>query len=67
MAGDDNTGLLGYLAGAVHVRAAGYREKAAKLRRMAEREPIGRLRTGLLDLSRQCDGIADSIDPTRER
>ena len=29
MADEDNTGLLGYLAGAVQVRAAGHRDKAA--------------------------------------
>ena len=67
MADEDNTGLLGYIAGAAQVRAASYREKATLLRDMAETEPIGALRSGLLTLSRRFDGVADSIDRKRQR
>lgn len=67
MADEDNAGLLGYLAGAVQVRAAGHRDKAATLRQMAETEPVNKLRNRLLDLSRQFEGMADSIDAKRQR
>ena len=58
----EDTGVLEYLATAVHLRAASYRDKAAVLRSMAEAEPIAKLRNRLLDLSRQFEGMADSID-----
>jgi hypothetical protein len=65
MADEDGTGLLAFLAAAVQVRATGYRDKADALRKMAETEPVGRLRSSLLDLSRQFDDMADSIDNKR--
>ena len=63
-----DAGILEFFATAAHARAAGYRERAAQLREMAESEPIGRLRERLLDLSRQFEALASSIDtPSRSR
>ena len=38
------SGVLEFAANAAHARAAHYRDRAARLREMAEAEPIGRLR-----------------------
>ena len=59
------TGVLEYFATAAYARAASYRDKAARLREMGEAEPIGGLRDRLLDLSRQFEALAASIDMKR--
>ena len=38
-----------------------YRDAAARLRDMAEGEPVRRLRTLLLDLARQCEELAEKF------
>lgn len=58
-------GVLEYFANAAQARAAGYRDKATRLREMGEAEPIGKLRQRLLDLSREFEMLADSLDPQR--
>ena len=60
------TGILDFVTNSAHERAAHYREHAAKLREMAEKESAGRLRTNLLSLADQYEGLAAkaAIKPT---
>jgi hypothetical protein len=51
-------GVLEFAATAAHARAAHYRDQAARLREMAEAEPIGRLRERLIDTARQYEDLA---------
>jgi hypothetical protein len=62
-----DTGVLEFLANAAQARAASYRDKAARLRAMAEAEPIGKFRERLLDLSRQFEALADTLETKRRR
>jgi hypothetical protein len=52
-------GILEFVTNSAHERAAHYREHAAKLRKMAEKEGARRLRNNLLRLADQYDGLAD--------
>jgi len=62
-----DTGVLEFFANAAQARAASYRDKAARLRAMAEAEPIGKFRERLLDLSRQFEALADTLETKRRR
>jgi hypothetical protein len=52
------TGVLDFVTHAAHERAAHYREHAAQLRKMAEKESTGRLRNNLLSLADQYEELA---------
>jgi hypothetical protein len=47
-------------------RAAIYRERAARLRAMAQAEPDPELRAQLLDLAREYEDMADSAGPSHQ-
>ena len=52
---------LAFVENASHVREAFYRDKAARLREMAETEPLGRFRKQLIDLAEQYEVLADTV------
>jgi len=54
-------GITDSIKRATNVKADHYRDTAAHLRDMAEGEPIGRLRTLLLDLARQYEELAEKF------
>jgi hypothetical protein len=54
-------GALEFLSNATRAREAHYRERAARLRMMADDEPLGRLRDKLTDLAEQFEQLADRI------
>jgi hypothetical protein len=56
-----SSGIVGYVETAARHRAALYRDRAAELRRMAQAEPIGSLRTRLLGLARNYEELAASL------
>ena len=58
-------GVLEFAANAAHARAAHYRDQAARLREMAEAEPIGRLRERLVDIARQYEALATALPYNR--
>jgi hypothetical protein len=43
-------------------RSAHYRNQAAHIRELSEQEPVGKLRENLLDVARQYDELAASIE-----
>ena len=47
-------------------RAASYRERAAQLSIMADAEPIGSLRTELLELAARYAGLAENLEIRRD-
>ena len=51
---------LASVENASHVREAYYRDKVARLREMAETEPLGRFRKQLIDLAEQYGVLADT-------
>jgi len=56
-----SSGIVGYVETAARHRVALYRDRAAELRRMAQAEPIGSLRTRLLGLARNYEELAASL------
>jgi hypothetical protein len=54
-------GIVGYVETAARHRAALYRDRAAELRRMAQGESIGSLRTRLLGIARNYEELAASL------
>ena len=48
-------------------RSAHYRNQAAHIRELSEQEPVGTLRENLLDVGRQYDELAASIDRSQLR
>ena len=58
---DERLGALEFLANATRARDAHYRERAAHLRMMADDEPLGRLRSGLIGLAEQFEQLADKF------
>ena len=61
MANARSAGVLAFVENASHVREAYYRDKVARLREMAETEPLGRFRKQLIDLAEQYETLADTI------
>ena len=55
-------GALEFVQAASRDRITHYRTQAEQFREMAETEPVGRLRGNLLDLARQYDQLADSLE-----
>ena len=53
---------LDFIQSAAHDRINHYRGQAEHFRELATAEPVGRLRTGLVNLARQYDELADSIE-----
>ena len=60
MADERAAGVLAFIANASHVRETYYRDKVARLREMAETEPLARLRKQLIDLAEQYEALADT-------
>jgi len=56
-----SSGAIGYVETAARRRAAHYRERAAEFRRIAAAEPIGSLRTRLIDVARKYEELAASL------
>lgn len=54
-------GVLAFIENASHVREAHYRDKAARLRELAETELLVRYRKKLFDLAEQFDAVADMV------
>jgi hypothetical protein len=53
-----SSGIVRFVETAARHRVALYRERAAELRRMAQGEPIGSLRTRLIGLARNYEELA---------
>jgi|SRR5579863_9378862 len=60
-------GAVGYVEAAAQQRAARYRDRAAVLRDMAREEPIGPLRSRLLDLAHKYQEVAASLEKNNPR
>jgi len=60
MANARSAGVLAFIENASHFREAYYRDKVARLREMAETEPLGRFRKQLIDLAEQYEVLADT-------
>ena len=58
---DEELGVLAFVQNAARVRETYYRDKAARLRELAETEPLARFRKKLIDLADQFDALADTI------
>jgi hypothetical protein len=56
-----SSGVVGYVETAARHRAALYRDRAAQLRKMAQAEPIGSLRSRLLGLARNYEEMAAGV------
>jgi hypothetical protein len=54
-------GVFGLVANASTVRAAYYRDKAARLRELADAEPVSHYRAKLIDVSEQFEELADRV------
>ena len=54
---------VGFVENAARIRAAHYREEAARFRSLAEVEPIAALRRHLAALARQYEQIAADLEP----
>ena len=52
---------LDFIQSAAHDRINHYRGQAEHFRDLTATEPVGRLRTSLMNLARQYDELADSI------
>ena len=61
MADERLAGVLAFVENASHVREAYYRDKAARLRELAETEPLARYRKQLIELAEQYEALADMI------
>lgn len=59
---DDGVGVLAFIQNASHVRETNYRDKAARLRELAETEPLARFRKKLIGLAEQFEELADTIN-----
>ncbi len=55
-----------FVESAARQRAADYRERAAHLSVMAEAEPVGSLRTRLLELAADYDELAENLEMSRD-
>ena len=53
--------VLAFVENASHVREAYYRDKAARLRELAETEPLARYRKKLFELAAEFDALAGTI------
>ena len=62
-----SSGVVGYVETAARHRAALYPERAAQLRRMAQAEPIGSLRSRLIGLARDYEELAASVGTQSRR
>lgn len=56
-----------YIADAARLRAAHYRDEALRLRALAEREPLAKIRRHLTQLARQYDELADEAEFVKAR
>jgi hypothetical protein len=59
-------GAVEFAETAARNRAASYRERAAHLSVMADAEPVGSLRTQLLDLATRYEEMAENLDIPRD-
>ena len=53
--------MIGFRSWPSVERAAHYRDQATKIREMAEREPLGRVRDSFLALAAQYEDLAKSL------
>jgi hypothetical protein len=60
-------GAIDVVRAAARRRATTYRVRAAQIAKMAEREPIGKIRTQLLALADRYEGLAADLDPAPVR
>jgi hypothetical protein len=67
MVGMQSSGAIGYVESAARRRAAHYRDRAAEFRRIAAAEPIGSLRTRLIDVARKYEELAASLATPKRR
>jgi hypothetical protein len=58
---------VGYVEAAARQRAARYRDRATVLHELAREEPIGPLRSRLLDLARRYREVAASLENNNPR
>ena len=58
---DDRVDVLAFVQNASRIRETYYRDKAARLRELAETEPLARFRKRLIDLAEQFEALADTI------
>ena len=54
-------GALSFVENAARDRIARYRAQASNFRELADREPVGRLRTELLKLAQRYESLAETI------
>jgi len=59
-------GAVEFVETAARRRAESYRERAAQLSIMADAEPIGSLRTELLELAARYAGLAQNLEIPRD-
>ena len=59
-------GAVEFVETAARRRAESYRERAAQLAIMADAEPIGSLRTELLELAARYAGLAENLEIPRD-
>ena len=59
---DEGLGGLAFVENASNVRETHYRDKAARLRELAETEPLARFRKKLIELAEQFETLADTIN-----
>jgi len=58
---DEELGVLAFVQNASRIRETYYRDKAVRLRELAETEPLARFRKKLIDLAEQFEILADTI------
>lgn len=58
---------LRFVERAGRARIARYREQAADFRKLAQSEPLGRLRNELLKLAQRYDALAEDVTTKRRR